>query len=255
MDWTPRYPVSMSFNPVTNTLVDPVRPAFITAGRNNMVHMVMMLHHRIPWNLLRTTMNNALSGAVDEKIINALLTLSPEASKPLTDKFKVAANRIQANRALSPQQILDLQAVEQEIFSLPCNLFLGCNNRADDPGTSLDFTPDDVNYAGVYAAGAAGELQLLRETLYGQLSADNVSVPLVKKTCTSLAAKWIANGGGLDTATAHNALWWDPGAVGVAFTFPPFRHWVHPNTGNLTLGQAQALIVTVTTRAKRLGRS
>jgi hypothetical protein len=92
----------MSYNPATTSLVDPIRPAFITAGRVNMVHPVMMLHHRIPWNLLRTTLNNAL---------------------------------------------------------------------------------------------------------------------------------------------------------GVPFTYPPFRHWVHPNNGPLTALQSQTLTVTVTTRAKKLGKS
>lgn len=238
----------MSWNAAQQALDLNNRPNFITAGRNNMLHPVAMLHHRVPWNVLGTALNAVLSGGVDAKLINSLLKLSPVNSKPLVDNFKAALTQLQAGKTLSQANIAAIEAVEQEVFSLPCNLFLGLNARADDPGNEMDFTPDDVNFDGTVPTTAAGELEKLREKVMGLLSkSPQIDLTVLDPACTQWATQWKSFiDGGLSSASPFQAAHWAPGAP--PFTAPAFRRWVNGVTP-LSVTQSQQLNQIVQTRA------
>jgi hypothetical protein len=249
----------MPYDHISHSFIDP-RPAFETVDRNNMMHPVMKLDHRIPWNLLKGTLNKLLAGNLNIAIINSLLKLSPSADKTkMITNFKTAVGEGKKGRVPPAHQLLALNVVEQEIFSLPCNLALGLNERADDPGgDNLDYTPDDVDHAGAYMPGLPGQRQALFETLYGLLSVTNIGLDAVDSCCNELRTAWQKHLG-LDTATPAKIGNWHPGplppapAAAPARTNPPYRYWVKPTGAALTSGEIQTMIGIVTARAKKYG--
>ncbi len=242
----------------SNEFGDP-RPNFIVAGRNNVVHHTMKLDHRIPWNVLKGALNRVLAKKVDDQLVNVLMKLSPSRDSKLLKAFSTAVKESAPGRLPPTHQIVTLELVEQEIFSLPINLALGLNNRADDPGgDNLDFTPDDVDYAGAISATAAGRLHALRERLFGQLSVEKPNLDSISTTVDAMIDE--AGGrGALDSGTAANVDNWHPGptAPGLAVparTQPPYRYWVKPTAAPLSAVEILTVIEQVTARAKKAGR-
>jgi hypothetical protein len=243
---------------LSNEFGDP-RPNFIVAGRTHVVHHTMKLDHRIPWNVLKGVLNKVLAKKVDVQLVNILMKLSPSRDSKLLKAFGTAAKASAAGRIPPPLEIAALELVEREIFSLPINLALGLNNRADDPGgDNLDFTPDDVNFDGAISATAAGRLHALRERLFGQLS---VAEPNLKSISTTVDEMIDAAGGrgALNSGTAANVDNWHPGptAPGLAVparTQPPYRYWVKPPAAELSSVEILTMIEQVTARAKKAGR-
>jgi hypothetical protein len=243
----------------TNQFGDP-RLTFIVAGRLNVTHPVMKLDHRIPWNVLKGALNKVLDKKLDSDIANVLMKLSPSRDSKLLKAFATAVKESAVDRQPPAHQVQTLQLVEQEIFSLPINLALGLNERADDPGgDNLDFTTDDVDYAGAPLATQAGRLQKLRERLFGQLSVAKIDIEAVDKTVDEL----ISEAGGrpaLASGTAGNYANWHPGPAApgalapVARTQPAYRYWVKPTGTALTSAEILTMIDQVTARAKKAGK-
>lgn len=223
------------------------RPQFITAGRHNMTHPVAMLHHRVPWNTLGGVLNDILAGRADVNILNSLLKFSPSPSKPLLEGFKAALALVLADKTLQPKHVDAINAMEAEIFSLPGNLFLGRNNRADDPGDDIDFTPDDLDENGAFRDSDLGMAQRWREKLMAALlrrSADDV-----KLTCTELAEQWGKKCGyPRDTATPFTPTHWARRAD--QYVTPAYRNWVKDGVP-LTADQCKELNKIAGDRVKK----
>ncbi|MEY4563845.1 MAG: hypothetical protein RLZZ618_3122 [Pseudomonadota bacterium] len=245
----------MPYQYLTKTFADtPARPNFITAGRVNMLHFVMKVDHRIPWKHLRGALNQVLAGTAEPQVVNALMKLSPSRDGSVLKAFAVAAAECKAGVRPKPHQLVALETIEQEIFSLPANLALGLNNRADDPGGEcMDFTIDDVDYAGTPAATPAGDLQKLREKLFGLLGAKTLVPAEIAQVCNSIVtAVGQAN---LNTATAGNLDHWHPGpplpgalAV-VQRTHPAYRYWLKPTGVAMSSAEIITMLQQVTARA------
>lgn len=245
----------MPYQYQTKSFADnPARPNFITAGRVNVVHFVMKLDHRIPWNALRGALNQVLAGTADTELINALMQLSPSRDGKAIKSFGVAASECKAGTRPKPHQVAALEDIEQEIFSLPANLALGLNNRADDPGgDNMDFTVDDVDFAGAPQATPAGDLQKLRESLFGALKAKQIDAKAVKLICKEMVTAIGHNN--LNAATAGNLDHWHPGpalpgAIAVVQrTTPPYRYWMKPTGTPMTSVEIVTMLEEVTARA------
>jgi hypothetical protein len=248
----------MTYLHASNEFGDP-RPNFIVAGRVNVVHHTMKLDHRIPWNLLKGALNKVLAKKVDDELVNVLMKLSPSRDGKLLKAFSKAAKESAPKRLPPAHQVATLELVEQEIFSLPINLALGLNNRADDPGgDNLDYTPDDVDYTGAITATAAGRLHALRERLFGQLSVDKPNIDAISTTVDDLITE-VGGRAALNSGTAANVDNWHPGptapgAVVPARTQPPYRYWVKPTGAVLTSVEILTMIDQVTARARKAGR-
>jgi hypothetical protein len=226
---------------------DNNRGMFVTAGRINLVHAFCMNHHRIAWGILRGALNQVMAGTADDSLVNVLLSACPENTADMLKKFKAALQRAQAKKTLTDPEVTALETVEGEIFSLPLNLFQGLNARADDPADRMDFTPDDITHDGLRQGGVPGDLQKAREQVCGLLLKTKIDVALLKTAVSDWVNLWKAHGGGLTTATPHNAAWWAPGAA--PFTNPGYRHWANPSTGTaLTAVEAGAINNVVYTR-------
>lgn len=223
------------------------RPYPLVAGRTNMTGHA--LHHRIPWDLLLDLLQRALDGTVHPRVIGYLLTLAPRPTVDLATQFSAAAHQFRTDRPFQRQQGQVISEVEQELFSLPCNLFQGLSSRADDPGNRLmDFTPSDVEYTGVLPEGVPGQLQRARERVFAILLQGLIDPVNLQDACRHWRDLWIVHGGGLHCATGHQDNWWAPG--GMRFNEPPYRHWVSP-VGPLTVAQCIRLNEIVSRRAIR----
>lgn len=244
----------MSYDHQSKLFIDP-RPGFITPA--NMEHPVMKLDHRIPWNLLRGTLNKILRRELNSEIINALMKLSPANNVDMIKSFKVAVEETRPGKLPPEHQIRALNTIEQLIFSLPCNLALGLNERADDPGGDrMDFTPDDVDHAGAYRNPSNGNCQQFFETLFGLLSAPQIDLKAVDICCNGLRTRWTPHHpNGMSDGTGGNYANWHPGppAVGIERTRPPYRYWRKPDGTALSVIEIMTMIGFVTARAKRYG--
>jgi hypothetical protein len=222
------------------------RPYPILAGRMHMNRYT--LHHRIPWNLLLNVLQRALDGTVHPRVIGYLLTLAPRPTVDLATQFAAAAHQVRTQRPFRPGQGEVIVEVEQELFSLPCNLFQGLGNRADDPGNDkMDFTPSDVQNNGALPEGIPGTLERARERVFGILCQLNIDPGTIQIACRNWRDLWIAHGGGLHCATEHQHHWWAPG--GMPFTDPPYRHWLNPVGAALTVEECLRLNELVFRRA------
>ncbi len=128
------------------------------------------LHHWIPWRSLLDVLQHALAGTVDPRVVGHLLMLSPRPARDLATRFAAAAHQFRIGGPFQRGQGQVIAEVEQELFSLPCNLFQGLSNRADDPANLglrfMDFTPGDILSTGSLPEGTPGELQRARERLF-----------------------------------------------------------------------------------------
>jgi hypothetical protein len=237
------------------------RPAWILGA--NMNHHMMKNDHRIPWNCLLATLNRAIRTGEknDIAIVNSLMKMSPGLHPDRMKDFKVGLSQHKTGQVRKPGHVTALNSIEQLLFSLPSNISNGLNNRADDPGgDDMDFTPDDVDFAGSPTAGANGALQTLRETLFGLLVSVKPDERSIDKVCTEIVrAIGHAN---LGTATAANLNHWHPGPAvvpAVPRTYPGYRYFLKPGIGvgaaavELTLPEVMTMIAHVTSRAKKLG--
>lgn len=228
-------------------------PAFITAGRINLIHHVFKNDHLIPWNTLSGVLNEVLSGKADLGVVNALLSLSPAKTAEMLVGFKAGVSQIIAGKVPTAGQIVSLDAVELEIFSLPCNLAQGLNTRADDPGGDcMDYTVNDVDYRGVCYKTDAGELQKLRETLFHHLSARPIDLTGVQLACRALVQKITKQR--LHIATPGDYGHWHPGPApaGPAFparTNPPYRYWTKLSGDALSAAEILTMLQMITARA------
>lgn len=208
------------------------------------------LHHRIPWDLLLNVLRRALDGTAEASVIGYLLRLAPRPTEDLATRFSAAAHQFRVGRPFLRQQGEAIAEVEQELFSLPCNLFQGLSNRADDPGNEfMDFTPDDVIHTGSLPEGIPGRLQRARERLFALLRAGTINAGAIRSACRDWRELWIAHRGGLNSATAHRHEWWAPG--GMPFTQPAYRHWINAIGAPLTAEQSARLNEIVFRRATR----
>lgn len=229
------------------------RPNFIISDPNTMVHPVAMLHHRISWSVLGGALNGVLNGSVDKSVINALLKLTPGPTGPTVIAFSTALTQVLAQKNLSQTHIDAINRVEELVFSLPCNLFLGPNNRSDDPGANIDFLPGDVESDGNFPRvngqiTALGQAEKTREALMNHLM--NATRPRavddIDRLCAALAKQYVAVApplGGLSSlsqATGYTPGLWNP-AVGM---IGAYRNW----PGGLTIPQSNALNVRVMDR-------
>jgi len=209
------------------------------------------LHHRIPWRLLLDVLQHALAGAVDPRVVGHLLMLSPRPTRDLATRFAAAAHQFRIGGPFQRGQGQVIAEVEQELFSLPCNLFQGLSNRADDPANLglrfMDFTPGDILPTGSLPEGMPGQLQRARERLFALLLAGIIDPAMVQEACRRWRELWAMHGGGLNCATAHRREWWAPG--GMPFTQPPYRHWINAAGAALTAEQSTRLNVIVFRRA------
>jgi hypothetical protein len=248
----------MPYNQATDSLI--ARPDWIL--RVNMQHHMMKNDHRIPWNCLQAALNRAIQtgDTNDIAIVNSLMKMSPAPHVQLITKFKVALNQHKTGKLRKQEDIVALENVEQEIFSLPSNIANGLNNRADDPGgDDMDFTPDDVDHAGSPTRGPAGTLQTLREILFGLLVSVKPDGKSIDKTCTEIVRA--IGHTNLGTASAANLDHWHPGPAvipPVVRTYPGYRFFLKPGIGlgapvALSLSEVKAMITHVTSRAKKLG--
>ena len=248
----------MSYDTRTKQYIS--RPgSFMIGARTNMAHSVMKLDHRIPWNLLQSALNKVLAGEADVKVVNALMKLSPSPSvekSRILKNFGTAVNELKPGREPNTTQMEALEAVENEIFSLPVNLALGLNERADDPGGDcLDFTPDDVDHSGTPQTTAVGLAHKVREKLFGQLSQAKIDAGAVDAVVTELIST--VSLAALSSATPANFEKWHPGppapsAGGAQRTKPAYRYWLNPTTGEaLTADDIQKMLKQVTERAKK----
>ncbi len=185
-----------------------------------------MLHHRIAWSKWLEVINETIAGMRDMEFINIFLSLSPAATGDMVKDFKAAVHNVKAlkpGKNLAQKDINALQTVEAEIFSLPINAFLGPTRRADDPANDMDFTPDDVDYAGFVTSGPWGDLQSTREEFYAALLKRDKQA--VKSSATSLRKQWGEMGYDLSTPTAPKIAHWSPGTM--PRTVPGYRHWIN----------------------------
>jgi hypothetical protein len=210
------------------------------------------LHHRISWALLLNVLQRALAGTVHPRVIGYLLTLAPRPTADLATQFAAAAHQFRTQRPFRPGQGEVIVEVEQELFSLPCNLFQGLGDRADDPARDparlrMDFTPYDVQYTGALPEGIPGTLERARERVFGILYQANIDPGTIQIACRNWRDLWIAHGGGLHCATQHQNHWWAPG--GMPFTHPPYRHWLNPVGAALSVVECLRLNELVFRRA------
>lgn len=206
------------------------------------------LHHRIPWDLLLDVLQRALDGALHARVIGYLLTLAPRPTADLAIRFAAAAHQVRAQGAPARGQLDVIDEVEQELFSLPCNLFQGLMPRNDDPGNEkLDFTPYDVQYSGALPEGIPGTVERARERVFGILRLALIDPGTIQIACRHWRDLWIAHGGGLHCATQHQVHWWAPGAM--PFIYPAYRHWVNPAGAALTPAECVRLNELVFRRA------
>lgn len=240
----------MTYSHVMRQLDCLNRPPFLVTDPVTMVHPTAMLHHRISWNALCGALNRVLAGTLGSNgsgLVNALLSLSPVASAEPVKKFKAALfnlEHLKSGTSLGPIDVAAIEHIEQLIFSLPCNLFLGPTNRCDDPGSDMDFLPNDVGLDGsVDECTDLGAIQILREKIFSLLLNINSSPLLSNKNdedfpptlgqyTRKLAELWKKvspdrlGAKSLEQATGFNPLLWSPGTgVGVALTSPGLRHW------------------------------
>ncbi len=256
----------MSYIPATRQLDLNDRPKFLITDPVTMNHPVAMLHHRISWNALGGAINQVLSGAADSKIVNFLLRLSPGNSGDVIRGFNTALDRVLSNQPLTGGQIEAIQTVEQLLFSLPCNLFLGLSEREDDPKAGIDFLPADITATGALPCvggqlTALGAIQQVREKLMNRLL--NATAPFaftdIGTCCTALKTLWVAQTppaaavigppaipqrNSMEQATGFQPADWAPGAA--PFAGPPYRNWPGP----LTAPQCAALNATVINRVR-----
>ncbi len=208
-------------------------------------------HHRIPWELLLDVLQRTLEGVVDPRVIGHLLTLSPRPTRELATRFAAAAHQFRIGGPFQRGQGQVIAEVEQELFSLPCNLFQGLSNRADDPERLgprfMDFTPSDVLHTGSLPEGIHGQLQRARERVFALLLAGMIDARMVQEACWRWRELWTIHGGGLNCATAHQHQWWAPG--GMPFAQPPYRYWINAAGGALTAEQSSRLNLIVFRRA------
>jgi hypothetical protein len=235
----------MTFDPEQRTFTNE-RPRFRTEGRRNMTHYT--LHHRLPWALLMGILRRVVQGTADAKIIRWLLLLSPDNTEDLYRRFAAAAHQCRLGCELTLREQAAVSTVEIELHSLPCNLFQGLSNRADDPGgCAMDFTPADIAFDGSRPEGPAGEMQQCRERLFGILNRGDVNARDVQHACQQWRYLLLRSGEGLNSATAHNPAWWAPG--GMPYADPAYRHWVDDEGTPLTVGQCNRLNDIVSRRA------
>lgn len=243
----------MPYVALSDSLTAPPRPAWIL--RVNMADFVMKNDHRIPWNCLLRVFNDVIAGKCDIKVINSLLKLSPADNVDLIRRLKVVLSQHKPGKPRAPEHIACLEEIEQELFSLPVNISNGLNNRADDPGgDNMDFTPDDIDYAGNPMPGAPGELQKLRETLFGLLLAGKRDPATIEQVCQKIVTA--IGHVNLNAAAPSNLAHWHPGPAAVpivARTFPGYRYWVKPTGALLSSAEILTMIEHVTARAKKLG--
>lgn len=252
----------MTYDPASRQLDLNNRPAFIFTDPATMTSAVAMLHHRISWNTLGTALNGVLAGAVDRQVVNYLLRMSPDNSFAVINGFTTALTRVLANQALTPAQVSAIDTVEQLVFTLPSNLFLGLNNRADDPGNGMDFLSGDVNPDGTLPRPNGqitllGQLEQKREMLFNRLRNPPAPGALsdMNIICASIVQLWAAQtpavGGAaplpsLAQATGFSPAMWAPGVA--PFANPAYRSWPGP----LTAAQSAALNVVVMNRVNSL---
>lgn len=235
------------------------RPNFIITDPATMTSPVAMLHHRISWNVLGGAMNQVLAGTAESKVINSLLKLSPAQSADYVKNFKTALNLKLANKRLAQANIDAINAVEQLIFTLPCNLFQGLNQRQDDPANDMDFTPVDIAFDGSLPVSqpgvltAAGQLQQARERLMNRLLQAQLKPADIDSACAEVVRLWrpaarVPPVSALAQATVFQPACWAPGNA--PFAAPAYRHWVDGNLQPLTAAQATALNAVVMTRVR-----
>jgi hypothetical protein len=225
----------MSYDYATNSIDVGIRPAWITVNRSDMTHAFAMLHHRIKWDVLARTITAVLQGRLDTHFINSLLSLSPSNTNTMVTDFKTAINQVNTAKKngkadVANTHVTAIELVEQEIFSLPCNTYLGLNNRADDPGDTddLDFTPEDIQADGSVTATALGTIQKAREKVFGYLlAASDGKKGLFKGAISDFRDTYAEHYGKLSTGTAFNKAHWhqDPPET---LVYPGWRHWEHP---------------------------
>lgn len=220
-------------------------------------------HHRIPWNVLKGALNKVLAREADIGLVEALMNLRPSYDPRLLKEFNAAAflaYRAFPTRRLSDNQIHALDRVEEAIFTLPVNLFFGKVIRDDDPGGDyMDFTPDDVDYAGAHWRTPDGRLQGLRERLFGQLCRAKTDKDAVKRiNITVREIREAANPQALRNPTAFNNDHWHPGPTppGVPVperTYRAYRYWLKPTGEEVTLDDINSMMCKVTSRAMKAG--
>lgn len=237
----------MYYDKNTNTIAGE-RPEMVTRGRHNVWDPSLVVHHRIPWSMLKNNvLNKVLAGTLEPRIIKSLLRLSPCNRDRLVDGLKVALHAIRRQK-VDAKDAVAIEEIARELYSIPCNVFVGRDRRADDPEDELDFTPSDVQYNGELATGIAGQIQDLRERLFGQLSKEKIDVDAVDLTCRELARKWAASYGGLSSGTPNSPEWWTPVRPG------SYRRWRHPILDiELDIGAVKALNARITGRARKKG--
>lgn len=202
-------------------LFDTTRPDFCKRG--NMDDPVFMLHHRISWHLIvGGVLNPLIKGRPSKGKQNVVINLL----EPIYNLIEHHPNRTflpqkkEVHSAINflsayyhnhgyksdgmniEQATIIIDDFAMELFSLPCNLFLGPKDRADDPGEKLDFTPRDIRADGSYSYGkqhAYGDRQRCIEKVVGYLrkiealyvgTSPNISQALYITELTNACKEW-----------------------------------------------------------------